>query len=95
MPNKTKNILLGTLVLALIGGGIGWLSRPAPGKAMAGAPIPVRVAHVQQQDVPRYINGKVNAGITGFSGVSRFSVLTSSGAVVGVGEVMKAPKYGK
>ena len=57
MPNKTKKILLGTLVLALIGGGIGWLSRPAPGKSVAGAPSPVRVAHVQQQDVPRYING--------------------------------------
>ena len=57
MPNKTKKILLGTLVLALIGGGIWWLSRPAPGKSVAGAPIPVRVAHVQQQDVPRYING--------------------------------------
>ncbi|WP_315245098.1 efflux RND transporter periplasmic adaptor subunit [Pseudomonas fragi] len=57
MPNKTKKILLGTLVLALIGGGIWWLSRPAPGKSVAGAPIPVRVALVQQQDVPRYING--------------------------------------
>lgn len=57
MPNKTKKILLGTLVLALIGGGIWWMSRPAPGKSVAGAPIPVRVAHVQQQDVPRYING--------------------------------------
>ena len=57
MPNKTKNILLGTLVLALIGGGVWWLNRPAPGKAVAGAPIPVRVAHVQQQDVSRYING--------------------------------------
>lgn len=57
MPNKTKKILLGTLVLALIGGGIWWLSRPAPRKSVAGAPIPVRVALVQQQDVPRYING--------------------------------------
>lgn len=57
MPNKTKKILLGTLVVALIGGGIWWLSRPAPRKSVAGAPIPVRVALVQQQDVPRYING--------------------------------------
>ena len=49
-PQEGENVFL-------IGGGIGWLSRPAPGKSVAGAPIPVRVAHVQQQDVPRYING--------------------------------------
>lgn len=57
MPNKTKKILLGTLVAALIGTGIWWFNRPAPGKSAGGAPVPVRVVQVQQQDVPRYING--------------------------------------
>ena len=57
MSTTTKKILLGMLAVALIGGGIGWLARPAPGKVAAGAPVPVRVIHVQQRDVPRYVSG--------------------------------------
>jgi len=57
MPDKTKKILLGTLVIALIGTGIWSLNRPAPGKTAGGTAVPVRVVQVLQQDVPRYING--------------------------------------
>ena len=58
MPTPTKKILLGTLfVVALIGGAILWLNRPAPSKSTGGAPVPVRVVQVLQQDVPRYISG--------------------------------------
>ena len=58
MPTPTKKILLGTLfVVALIGGAILWLNRPAPSKPTGGAPVPVRVVQVLQQDVPRYISG--------------------------------------
>ena len=57
MPNKTKKILLGTLLIALMGSSVWWLNRPAPGKSAGSAPVPVRVVQVLQQDVPRYING--------------------------------------
>ena len=57
MPDKTKKILLSTLVIALIGTGIWSLNRPAPGKTAGGTAVPVRVVQVLQQDVPRYING--------------------------------------
>ena len=57
MPNNTKKILLGTLVIALIATGIWSLNRPAPGKTAGGTAVPVRVVQVLQQDVPRYING--------------------------------------
>ena len=57
MPDKTKKILLGTLVIALIATGIWSLNRPAPGKTAGGTAVPVRVVQVLQQDVPRYING--------------------------------------
>ena len=57
MANHTNKILLGTLLIALIGGGLWWLNRPAPDKPASGAPVPVRVVQVQQQDVPRYVSG--------------------------------------
>ena len=57
MPNKTQKILLGALVIALIGGGIWWLNRTVPGIAAGGAPVPVRVVQVLEQDVPRYVSG--------------------------------------
>ena len=57
MPNKTQKILLGALVIALIGGGLWWLNRTVPGIAAGGAPVPVRVVQVLEQDVPRYVSG--------------------------------------
>ena len=57
MPNKTQKILLGTLVIALIGTGLWWLNRTAPGIATEGVPVPVRVVQVLEQDVPRYVSG--------------------------------------
>jgi len=57
MRTQTKKILLGTLVVALIGCGVWWSARPAPGKPAAGTAIPVRVVQVTQQDVPHYASG--------------------------------------
>lgn len=57
MRTQTKKILLGTLVVALIGCGVWWSARPAPGKPAAGTAIPVRVVQVTQQDVPHYVSG--------------------------------------
>ncbi|KMM81732.1 efflux RND transporter periplasmic adaptor subunit [Pseudomonas deceptionensis] len=57
MPNKTRKILLGTLVIALIGAGLWGLNRTAPGIAAGGVPVPVRVVQVLEQDVPRYVSG--------------------------------------
>ena len=57
MRTQTKKILLGTLVVALIGCGVWWSARPAPGKPAAGMAIPVRVVQVTQQDVPHYASG--------------------------------------
>ena len=57
MRTQTKKILLGTLVVALIGCGVWWSVRPAPGKPAAGTAIPVRVVQVTQQDVPHYVSG--------------------------------------
>ena len=57
MPNKTQKILLGALVIALIGGCLWWLNRTVPGIAAGGAPVPVRVVQVLEQDVPRYVSG--------------------------------------
>ena len=57
MPTTTKKIMLGTLVVALIGGTALWLNRPAPSKSTGGAAVPVRVVQVLQQDVARYVSG--------------------------------------
>ena len=57
MPTPTRKILLGTLVIALIGGGIWWLNRPAANKSTGSAAVPVRVVQVLQQDVPSYTHG--------------------------------------
>ena len=57
MRTQTKKILLGTLVVALIGCGVWWSARPAPGKPAARTAIPVRVVQVTQQDVPHYVSG--------------------------------------
>ena len=57
MRTQTKKILLGTLLVALIGCGVWWSARPAPGKPAAGTAIPVRVVQVTQQDVPHYVSG--------------------------------------
>lgn len=57
MRTQTKKILLGTLMVALIGCGVWWAARPAPGKPAAGTAIPVRVVQVTQQDVPHYASG--------------------------------------
>lgn len=57
MRTQTKKILLGTLAVALIGCGVWWSARPAPGKPAAGTAIPVRVVQVTQQDVPHYVSG--------------------------------------
>ena len=57
MPTKTNKIVLGTLVVALIGGTLWWTTRTTPLKSSAAAPVPVRVIHVVQQDVPRYVSG--------------------------------------
>ena len=57
MRTQTKKILLGTLVVALIGCGVWWSARPAPGKPAAVTAIPVRVVQVTQQDVPHYVSG--------------------------------------
>ena len=57
MPTKTNKILLGTFVIALIGGSLWWATRAAPLKPSGAAPVPVRVIHVVQQDVPRYVSG--------------------------------------
>ena len=57
MRTQTKKILLGTLVVALIGCGVWWSARPAPGKPASGTAIPVRVVQVTQQDVPHYVSG--------------------------------------
>ena len=57
MPTPTRKILLGTLVIALIGGGIWSLNRPAANKSTGSAAVPVRVVQVLQQDVPSYTHG--------------------------------------
>ena len=57
MPTKNHKILLGTFVIALIGGSLWWATRAAPLKPSGAAPVPVRVIHVVQQDVPRYVSG--------------------------------------
>lgn len=57
MRTQTKKILLATLVIVLIGGGLWLFKRPAPGKMPISAVVPVRVVHVAQQDVPRFVSG--------------------------------------
>ena len=57
MPTKTNKIWLGALVVALIGGTLWWATRATPLTSSGAAPVPVRVIHVVQQDVPRYVSG--------------------------------------
>jgi len=57
MRTQTKKILLGMLMVALIGGGAWWATRPPPVKSPAGVAVPVRVVQVTQQDVPHYVSG--------------------------------------
>lgn len=57
MRTQTKKILLGMLMVALIGGGAWWATRPTPVKSTAGVAVPVRVVQVARQDVPHYVSG--------------------------------------
>ncbi len=53
MRIHTKKIVLVTVVVVLIGAGIWYLKHPGAKASVAAAPVPVRVIHVVQQDVPR------------------------------------------
>lgn len=57
MRTQTKKIGLVTVVVVLVGGGLWLYQRPAPAKMVNSAPVPVRVVHVTQQDVPRFVSG--------------------------------------
>ena len=57
MRIQTKQIVLGTLVIALLGAGLWLLKRPASHTAVASTAVPVRVIQVVQQDVPRTVSG--------------------------------------
>lgn len=57
MRIQTKQIVLGTLVIVLLGAGLWLLKRPASHTAVAATAVPVRVIQVVQQDVPRTVSG--------------------------------------
>lgn len=57
MRIQTKQIVLGTLVIVLLGAGLWLLKRPTSHTAVASTAVPVRVIQVVQQDVPRTVSG--------------------------------------
>ncbi|MCO7572161.1 efflux RND transporter periplasmic adaptor subunit [Pseudomonas chlororaphis] len=57
MPIAKKTVVSAALLVALIAGAAWFLNKPATARLAAPTAIPVRVAQVVQQDVPRYVSG--------------------------------------